>query len=160
MKFLGTFGKIVCWPPPPSWGLALQPRGNPGSATVLDSNLIYFLPVVNQLILLKEQQLISAVADLHRKILDVCPLPLPPFNCLHFHAVSGKIWPNNRLAKYHFANSIVFFIRNRSCFERGGFGQKSQASLWLDGCQAETSQDGMGRRSPRQKVNISLRDCL
>ena len=34
----------------------------------------------------------SAVVDLHSKILDA-----PPSNFLHFHAVFGKIWPNNML---------------------------------------------------------------
>ena len=34
MQFLGNFGKIVCWHPPPG-ELAPPPRGNPGSATVL-----------------------------------------------------------------------------------------------------------------------------
>ena len=33
MQFLGKFGKIVCWRPPPG-ELAPPPRGNPGSATV------------------------------------------------------------------------------------------------------------------------------
>ena len=32
MQFLGKFGKIVCWRPPPR-ELAPPPRGNPGSAT-------------------------------------------------------------------------------------------------------------------------------
>ena len=34
------------------------------------------------------------VADLHSKILDA--VPPPPSNFLHFHAVFGEIWPNNR----------------------------------------------------------------
>ena len=34
MQFLGKFGKIVCWRPPP-WELAPPPRGNHGSATAL-----------------------------------------------------------------------------------------------------------------------------
>ena len=32
MQFLGNFGKIVCWRPPP-WGVGAPPQGNPGSAT-------------------------------------------------------------------------------------------------------------------------------
>ena len=37
MQFLGKFGKIVCWrPPPPPGELVPSPRGNPGSATVKD----------------------------------------------------------------------------------------------------------------------------
>ena len=32
MQFLGKFGKIVCWRPPPG-ELAPPPRGNPGSTT-------------------------------------------------------------------------------------------------------------------------------
>ena len=33
-----TYGKIICWRPP--WELALPPRGNPGSATVICTKLI------------------------------------------------------------------------------------------------------------------------
>ena len=33
MQFLGKFGKIVCWRPPPPGELASPPWGNPGSAT-------------------------------------------------------------------------------------------------------------------------------
>ena len=36
--------------------------------------------------------IVTAVADLHSKILDAPPRPN-----LHFYAVFGKIWPNNRL---------------------------------------------------------------
>ena len=73
---------------------------------------------------------------------------------LHLKEAEYVGWELRKLkTKYHFTKSIG---RNRSCFECGGFGPKSQTSIWLDGCQAETSQDGMGRRSPRQKVNIFL----
>ena len=37
-----------------------------------------------------------AVADLHSKILNVCPLSPSVF--LHFHEDFGNSWPNNRLA--------------------------------------------------------------
>ena len=36
MQFSGTFGRMVCWRPPPG-ELAPPPRGNPGSATASDS---------------------------------------------------------------------------------------------------------------------------
>ena len=39
MQFLGNFGKIVCWRPPPPGELAPPPRGNPGSATAHLSNM-------------------------------------------------------------------------------------------------------------------------
>ena len=38
MQFLGKFGKIVCWRPPPG-ELAPPPRGNPGSATAYNINI-------------------------------------------------------------------------------------------------------------------------
>ena len=35
MRFLGNFGKIVCWRPP--WGVGAPSSGNPGPATGLEN---------------------------------------------------------------------------------------------------------------------------
>ena len=42
MQFLGKYGKIVCWCPPPPGELVPPPWGNPGSATDLGHFLLDF----------------------------------------------------------------------------------------------------------------------
>ena len=50
MEFLGKFGKILCWqPPPPSFGeLVPPPRENPGSTNVLCEKVACGHPPLNK----------------------------------------------------------------------------------------------------------------
>ena len=47
MQFLEKFGKIVCWRLPPPRGLALPPRGNPGSTTGRVLCPLHMMPLIS-----------------------------------------------------------------------------------------------------------------
>ena len=88
----------------------------------------------------KFQTIYIPVADLRGGTRDARPPPGPKF--LHFHAVFGKNWPNNRLAPPPFGVSAPSSGKSwiRHCILISTDSQVQKGNFALNSCGSRTSQ--------------------